>query len=182
MKNITLGKSLLITFLVALFILFIFLASPPGRAEVISVRINPGTLRVRQKSNPELIVAVKDGRAKLSNDALSLVVSDSRGTGRGWSLIVSAGELKQLRGPDHKISADNLAIADKPDVKTLAGNKPPKTFRGKLGKSGLKLLSAAAGNGMGSYKVNAKIRLPASLNLPDGTYETTITETVIGTP
>lgn len=180
----TLKKLVLISLSIAISILLISLVYPANAENIISVKIRPGSLSIRQKNSPDLTADFRNGQAKLNNNILSLIVSDSRGNGGGWSLIVSASDLILLKKEGrYRISAKNLAIKSKPDVSTIAGNRPPKAFGGTIGRSGLKLLSAGSGDGMGDYKVSAKVRLRAPHSVvPDGTFLATITETVIGTP
>ena len=104
-------------------------------------------------------------------------ISDARGTGAGWNLIVQAGDFVNTDGSGAFIPAAGFAIDGTPTVTAVAGNTKPEAFTGPLD-SPLLLLAAGAHTGMGRYQTDPALSLIVPADTIAGTYETTITLTI----
>ena len=147
----------------------------------ISVAIKPGGLTIEDNGGPHLDVLVKNGTGGLSGEKRALRITDARGNGSGWNLVIASSDFVASNRAG-RIAAENLEAAVAPAVIVVAGNAAPRSFAGKIGKAGLKLLSAAAGTGMGSYQAYLELNLKVPAKTPSGQYRAVITETLSSEP
>jgi hypothetical protein len=127
------------------------------------------------------------GQVQTSTAAVSaFTVVDATGTGDGWNVVVKADQFtdaaNQLTLPTNSI---DIAL---PTVSAQAGASDVSTINKASGKidndTGVKILSAAEGGGMGTYNVDANT---LTLNLlpkdvKEGNYTSTVTVTVTTGP
>lgn len=128
-----------------------------------------------------------NGQVQTSTAAVSaFTVIDATGTGDGWNVVVKADQFtdaaNQLTLP---INSIDIAL---PTVSAQAGASDVTTITKADGKidnaTGVKILSAAEGGGMGTYNVDAN-NLTLNLlpkDVKEGTYSSTVTVTVTTGP
>ena len=108
-------------------------------------------------------------------------IKDARGTGAGWQMTAQATDFVSRTNPDHIITAAGLTISAPPSVITVAGNSPPQSSSGPLD-TPLKFLSSPVNGGMGHYRTEPKISLDVPADTFSGTYDATLTTTLISGP
>ncbi|WEG13232.1 WxL domain-containing protein [Pullulanibacillus sp. KACC 23026] len=131
-----------------------------------------------------------DGSVQTTTASMgSLTVTDARGTGAGWNVVVSATPFK-TSDSSHTLPTDSLSLASPTEVTPGTGSSDASTVTKKNGtidnSAGLKLLSAAVDGGMGTYTVSFPDNaLTLTLNPKDvyaGTYTSTVAVTVTTGP
>ncbi|MDP1808059.1 MAG: DNRLRE domain-containing protein [Actinomycetota bacterium] len=110
----------------------------------------------------------------------ALNVRDGRGAGGGWSVAIVSTDFKMAGNPAMTIPAGGFWVPTAPAVDILSGAAPPATAAGSLAGAGLTLMNASAGSGMGHYEVSPALELLVPAQTLSGTYESTMTETIIG--
>lgn len=111
-------------------------------------------------------------------------VSDPTGTGEGWHVSITASDFVST---DQKvIPSQNLLIKiEQSDIQTIFGNQPPVSLAPDWIVSSLpgqKILSAASGSGMGTYRFTPRFRLIVPANAYAGVYSATLTINLIASP
>jgi len=110
----------------------------------------------------------------------ALNVRDGRGTGTGWSVVIASTDFRLAGNPVFTIPAAGFTVPVAPAVNTISGQAPPATAAGLLAGAGLTVMNATAGSGMGQYEVVPGLELAVPAQTLSGTYEATMTETIIG--
>lgn len=147
------------------------------------VMVNGTALTLTTGGNQTLAPIFLAGDDQISTGTLGLFdIKDARGNGLGWNVFISATDFYKTGIPVRNISANNFSVPLAPDVVTVDGNAPPSSFSGSLAGAGIKLLSAAVGEGMGEYQVTPKLVLVVPAQTYAGTYTATITETIFSGP
>src|SRR5690606_24052639 len=109
-------------------------------------------------------------------------VTDPTGTGAGWTVTIQAGDLEETTDPTKTIPASGFK-ASLSDIDTIAGNAPPtSSLAGASLDQEQVLVSAAAGEGMGTYEVTPTFTLDVPVDTYAGTYEATVTLTISAGP
>lgn len=104
---------------------------------------------------------------------------DARGTGAGWNITVSATDFTSALGGIAVANFKVQLLAAK--IVRIAGNTSPTsgaTTYQPLGATPLKLLSAAAGQGMGTYDYTPDFQLTVPAQTLAGTYQSVVTVSV----
>jgi plastocyanin len=109
--------------------------------------------------------------------------SDARGSGAGWNVTISSTDFSSVDGV---IPVPNFKIRLRPEkIVPVSGNGPPTsqvlTFQ-PLSGSPLKILSAAPGDGMGSYEFIPDFRLTAPAETSEGSYQAILTVSISSGP
>ncbi|RLD05836.1 MAG: hypothetical protein DRI32_03635 [Chloroflexi bacterium] len=117
--------------------------------------------------------------------------TDARGSGAGWNLAISATNFSDGAGQEIDISQPDtefkIQLLDA-DVTVINGNAKPTSLVTTLtpipNAGTLKFLSAATGEGMGSYAIHPSfaLEIPADLHVGAGGYTSTITVTAVTGP
>jgi hypothetical protein len=157
----------------------------PASTVTISANNTPYQLSGATYSNFNPITLNGTNQTTTSSGANSATVIDASGTGSGWNVTVQATPLSAT-SPADTIPGPNISTASASSAcaggVTCRGNAAPAssgTIDG--GGPAVKVLSAAAGNGMGTFSVTLgalTAGVPASAYAE--TYSTTITVTLIG--
>lgn len=109
--------------------------------------------------------------------------ADARGSGAGWNVTISSTDFSSADGV---ISVPNFKVRLRPEkVVPVSGNTPPTsqilTFQ-PLSGSPLKILSAAPGDGMGSYDFIPDFRLTVPAETSEGAYQAILTVSISSGP
>ena len=110
----------------------------------------------------------------------TLNVRDGRGSGNGWSVVVASTDFIMSGSPAEIIPAGGFFIPVAPPVNIISGTAPPTSAAGSVAGAGLTLMNAGAGFGVGHYEVVPDLELLIPAQTLVGTYEATVTETIIG--
>ncbi len=160
-------------------------------AESATVSLLAGTLS-ETIANVTLTTTTLNGLDQTTTSASgsnSWTAADATGSGNGWNLTIEATDFSDGGSQAIDIDAGDQAFQIQlldGNVGVTAGNTQPTSSVGTLTSmaSGtpLKFLSAAAGDGMGTYTLapNFSLMLPAELYA--GTYTSTITVTIVSGP
>lgn len=149
--------------------------------------ITGGDLKLSEISATAFAGLTLDG--KIQNDSTATIqpftVTDARGTGTGWDVSISATPFTNSAAPK-ALSPNTLTIAA-PAVTAGEGSSSAADLTkldGAIDNGQVKMLTAEANEGMGTYEVAA---IPMSLNLKPsevyaGTYSTTVSVTLTNGP
>ena len=148
----------------------------------VTVSVKGGPLGFTLAGPSSLAEVILTGYDQTTAGGLGAIdISDARGTGTGWDLILQADDFVNIDGSGAFIPAAGLAIDETPTVTTVAGNTWPEAFTGPLD-SPLLLLAAGADTGMGQYRTDPALSLVIPADTIAGTYETTVTMTITSGP
>jgi hypothetical protein len=109
---------------------------------------------------------------------------DARGTGAGWNVSVTSSDFTSTGG---SIPVGNLKLQVlQSNITTLSGNEPPLTqaasYQALSSVLPLKVLSATAGTGMGSYDFTPDFRLTVPSSAVPGDYQASLIVSVNSGP
>jgi len=153
-----------------------------SKAAIIKLKVRGGPLGFILEQQPKLAPIDITGIDRESSGTLGLIdARDARGTGAGWSLVVQATDLVARDDSSHTIPAAGLYVSQTAPVVTIAGNAAPKSFSGVLS-TPLELLRAGANTGMGHFRIEPPIALAVPADVFAGTYDSTLTLTLISGP
>ena len=121
---------------------------------------------------------------------LALVVDDSMGTGSGWNITVLSSALAYTAGGNggSPIPAANMVLGSLAAPVMTAGmavagaNGPILVGTGGNLGAAIKVNSALAGYGMGTYTQNLPLTLTIPADVRAGTYVATLTVTIVSGP
>ncbi len=110
--------------------------------------------------------------------------SDTRGTGGGWNVTLSATDLASAT---FVIPVANMSVQlSQAAIVTVSGNTPPTTqaasYQPLSSATPMKLLSAATGTGMGTYDFTPSFRLTVPAGVPPGSYSASVVVTINAGP
>ena len=170
--------------LLSIFLIVIIAFTPTWAlaSQRVTVAIKGGPLGFTLAGPSSLADVTLTGYDQTATGALGTIdISDARGTGAGWGLILQAGDFVNTNGSGAFIPATGFAIDGTPTVTTVAGNARPEAFIGSLD-SPLLLLTAGAHTGMGRYQADPALSLVVPADTIAGAYETTVTMTITSGP
>ena len=152
------------------------------QAARVTVRINGGPLGLGLSGPAELAEVDVTGADQRTGGTLGLIdIRDARGTGAGWNLVAEATDFINRENDSYLIDGAGFYAGAPAPVTTVAGGAAPLSFSGSLG-SPVKLLSAAAGGGMGHYQTQPPVTLDIPADVFAGTYDSTLTLTLSSGP
>lgn len=178
-------KILILALSVVVISLVVYGASLASAATTnVHVVVTGGALSLASTADSTLTAVLLDGTDKSSTGNLGeLTATDSRGTGAGWNVVVSSANFDD--GAGHSIAAAgfNYTGITAPIV-TDYGNAAPTAgaVTGALSGGGKKVLSAAVGDGMGTYRATPDLQLDVPAETYAGTYTAVVTETITTGP
>lgn len=108
-----------------------------------------------------------------------LEVSDARGTAGGWNVVLASTDFLRQDSTE-TIPATGFYVPAPPAVTTVYGGAPPVSDGGLLAGVGLTILDALPSTGAGQYTTIPDLELMVPAQTLNGTYEATITQTLIG--
>lgn len=139
------------------------------------------TLRVSTGTAVLLGPAVVDGRRVLTGDLTGIVVQDGRYDQPGWTLTGQASAIGPVPAADLGWQPVLAAGGDAEGTVTAGPAVPPRRTAPKskgLAAPGAPLAGAAAGNGLGTTRVGAALRLWLPDSAPAGALTGTLTLTL----
>lgn len=160
----------------------ISVTAPPAGAIQATITVTGGNLT--NQAQPILFpgVSLNGSDQTVAGSTAAWRASDARGTGAGWNVTVTSTNFTSSGG---SIPVANFKV-QLLSVTTVAGNTPPATSPGSFTSlstaSPLKLLSAAAGTGMGSYEYTPEFQLTVPGNAGVGAYTANVTVSVNSGP
>ncbi len=166
-----------------------FNAGPAG-AESASLAVTGGSLSSTTAAISFTGVTL-DGTDTTTTAAPSWTVVDARGTGLGWNVTVISTDLTDGGTPLRSLdisAADQDLLVSVGSISATAGNGVPTTAVGSntdvpfTGGAALKILSAAVGDGMGTYTYTPTFTQEVPAEAYAVTYTGTVTVTVASTP
>lgn len=148
-----------------------------------TVEITGGNLSiVPQAITFEGVTLSGAAQSGIAGSTTAWTVTDPTGTGAGWTVTIQAGDFEKTTDPTKTIPASGFK-ASLSDIDTIAGNAPPtSSLAGASLDQEQVLVSAAAGEGMGTYKVTPTFTLDVPVDTYAGTYEATVTLTISAGP
>jgi len=148
----------------------------------VAVTVKGGPLGFTHAGASSLAEVILTGYDQTTTGGLGTIdISDARGTGAGWSLILQADDFVNADSSGATIPADGFTVDGTPTVTTVAGKSPPQAFSGALGDP-LRLLAADPATGMGRFQTDPGLSLVVPADTIAGTYETTVTMTITSSP
>jgi plastocyanin len=155
----------------------------PAGAETMSLQINGGTLSVNTNPVDFGVLSLTGLEQTIDTQPSAWTGTDGRGTGLGWNITVSSTDFTAAGGT---ITVDNSKIRlQDANVVTVSGNTPPTsqvTTYQPLSTSPLAVLSAAAGNGKGTYDFTPDMRQIVPADSSPGAYEAFLTVSINSGP
>lgn len=163
-------------------------AQTSGTAEVTFTVVNVGTLEVIGADVACPGVSVGDTTVSAACTTPTWRARDFRGTGEGWHVTVSATDFTS--GSDTvDIAAFTVSLAANGFTRTSVGDPCPTgcpaslvTSAQPLSTSGLTIVSAAEGTGLGEFTFTPSFVLTVPAGTPSGSYSSTMTATIVGGP
>ncbi len=150
---------------------------PPSR----TISVVGASLEFTPSTDTSLAPVTLTGIDSTTTGLLGLLnVRDARGTGGGWNVVIASTDFALSGNPAVTISAANFTVPTAPPVNIISGSAPPTTAAGSLAGAGLAVMNAAPGSGMGHYEVAPGLELLVPAQAFSGTYEATITQTIVG--
>lgn len=149
----------------------------------LNIMVTAGTLNMVTGGDQALSDVVLNGLDQTAVGTLgTLTTRDGRGTAEGWQVMVSATDFVNTLDAAKTIPASGFNIPAPPTVTTVAGSNPPVSGSGNLSGTGVQLLLASVGNGMGEFQVTPDIDLVVPAETFAGSYIATVTETISSLP
>lgn len=164
--------------------LVVMLGAAVAVADTVSVVINGDALGMTEPGGGQTLTPVTlNGLDQTTGGNVGQYeIVDARGTGAGWNLVLDATDFAKQGDPTKTIAASGFQVTPAPAVTTVAGNAAPSAASGGLGGAGTKILSAAAGAGMGTYQVTPAVTLDVPAETYAGTYDSVVTATLTSGP
>lgn len=148
----------------------------------VTLTVRGGPLGFAFEKQPQLAPIDMTGLDQESSGTLGLIdLRDARGTGAGWQLTAQASDFVSRDDSNHTIPTTGFNISAAAPVTTIAGNAAPQSFIGGLSLP-LKLLEAEANTGMGHFQIEPPVTLNVPADVFAGTYDSTLTLTIISGP
>ena len=165
------------------------IGASPALAETVGVTVVPGE-RAANTTDVVLPAVFADDEAWQTGGTVTLWANDSSGTGKGWTVTVQAGEFSCT---DCEIAsslpASSLSAFYTQPVQAVAGQEinpvsGPRPGAGALGPLDVArpLMTADAGQGMGTYSETVGLLLNVPAYTMAGTYSTTLTVSITAAP
>ncbi|MCH8007494.1 MAG: WxL domain-containing protein [Chloroflexi bacterium] len=156
---------------------------PPAGAEDVSFTLTGGSLSLTTNPVAFGTLALSGVDQTVDTTPLDWITTDATGTGAGWNITVSSTDLTTTGGT---ITVDNLKLQLlDANIATVAGNGAPAsqvTSYQPLSGAALKILSAAATTGMGTYTFPPDFRLNVPAESVPGVYAAFMTVSVNSGP
>ncbi len=156
---------------------------PPAGAEDVSFTLTGGSLSLTTNPVAFGALALTGVDQTVDTTPAAWTSTDATGTAAGWNVTVSSTDLTAVGGT---ITVDNLKMkVDDLDITTVAGNTAPAsqvTSYQPLSGAALKILSAAATTGMGTYTFPPDFRLTVPAESAPGVYAAFLTVSINSAP
>ncbi len=162
-------------------------ADPEPDTAAMSAVVNPGTLSFTSVSVGEFEATTIDGQAHSPKASLATFdVSDFRGTGVGWNVMVQADQFINAV-ESHTLPAGSFSMAAPTAVAKEGTTSPAPTMAAGPYDidvpGGKQIGSAGADEGMGAYTISsAELTLELPSTIYAGSYTSTLTVTVQSAP
>jgi len=155
----------------------------PTGAEIMTIQLNGGSLSVTTNPVDFGTLSLTGLEQTIDTQPSAWTAADARGTGAGWNVTVSSTDFASAGGT---ITVDNSKIRlQDSNVVTVSGNTPPTsqvTSYQPLSTSPLAMLSAASGNGKGTYDFTPDMRQIVPADITPGSYEAFLTVSINSGP
>jgi len=155
----------------------------PAGAETMTLQVNGGSLSIATNPVGFGILELTGLEQTIDTQPSPWTAADASGAGAGWNVTVSSTDFTSAGGT---ITVDNskLQLLDA-NVSTVSGNTQPTsqvTSYQPLSGSPLAVLSAAVGNGMGTYDFTPDMRQIVPADASPGSYEAFLTVSINSGP
>ena len=161
---------------------FSITAAPAG-TEIMTIQLNGGSLSVTTNPVDFGTLSLTGLEQIIDTQPSPWTAADARGTGVGWNVTVSSTDFASAGGT---IPVDNSKIRlQDVSVVTVSGNTPPTSqviSYQPLSTSPLAVLSAAIGNGKGTYDFTPDMRQIVPADITPGVYEAFLTVSINSGP
>ena len=159
------------------------ITAAPAGTELMTIQLNGGSLSVTTNPVDFGTLSLTGLEQTIDTQPFPWTAADARGTGAGWNVTVSSTDFASAGGT---IPVDNskLRLQDT-NVVTVSGNTPPTsqvTSYQPLSTSPLAVLSAASGNGKGTYDFTPDMRQIVPADIAPGSYEAFLTVSINSGP
>jgi len=155
----------------------------PAGAEIMTIQLNGGSLSVATSPVDFGTLSLTGLEQTIDTQPFPWIAADARGTGAGWNVTVSSTDFASAGGT---IAVDNSKIrVQDSNVVTVSGNTAPTsqvTTYQPLSTSPLAVLSAAIGNGKGTYDFTPDMRQIVPADIAPGSYEAFLTVSINSGP
>jgi hypothetical protein len=177
---------IIVSMVVALAAIFGFAGQ--GFAQTGSVTVDGGTLSMGTPTDPTFTLVTLDGTDKTTTAISVIDVKDLTGTGAGWNLQVTSTTFTSTVG-SHALANTTTTITgvtdgcdatctDPTNVIGYAVNVPADT----AAPTAVKFFSAEANTGMGDFTITPTFQMAIPADTFAGTYESTITVSIVSAP
>lgn len=161
---------------------FSITAAPAG-TEIMTIQLNGGSLSVTTNPVDFGTLSLTGLEQIIDTQPSPWTAADARGTGVGWNVTVSSTDFASAGGT---ITVDNSKLRlQGSNVVTVSGNTPPTsqvTSYQPLSTSPLVVLSAAIGDGKGTYDFTPDMRQIVPADITPGVYEAFLTVSINSGP
>lgn len=158
-------------------------SSVPAGAENMTLTVNGGSLSLATNPVDFGTLSLTGLEQTIDTQPSPWTAADATGTGAGWNVTVSSTDFTSAGGT---ITVDNSKIQLQPaNVATVSGNTPPTssvTSYSPLSGSPLAVLSAASGNGKGTYDFTPDMRQIVPADASPGAYTAFLTVSINSGP
>jgi len=155
----------------------------PAGTEIMTIQLNGGSLSVTTNPVDFGTLSLTGLEQTIDTQPTPWTAADARGTGTGWNVTVSSTDFASASGT---ITVDNSKIRlQDVNVVTVSGNAPPTslvTSYQPMSTSPLAVLSAAIGNGKGTYDLTPDMRQIVPADITPGVYEAFLTVSINSGP
>ncbi len=158
-------------------------ATPAGSVAATVTIAGGGLTNTTPGSIPFGAVSLTGADALLNASVGAFRATDARGTGAGWNITVTSTDFTSTTGG---IAVANFKIRlPQASILTISGNTAPVsavTSYQPLGTTALKICSAGAGQGLGTYDYTPDFQLAVPAQTLAGTYQAVVTVSINSGP
>lgn len=126
---------------------------------------------------------ILNGQSQIATGSMSTLTMTAESTDTtGWHVDIIATDFINSVDSSKIISSTGFSVPTLPEITGSGSGDPPTSSSGILGGSGFKLVSATAGNGIGTYYTIPSLRLNVPAQTYSGAYQVTVSTTILPGP